>query len=174
MRGSRFSHSRPSPTKDMRCASEDQRAGFLWPGAVTFSSLSSRMMSAATTSFRSKLHLSGPLVSNLILPCSVARRWLALSSTLPLTMILARSFQPLHSLRPPPRCLRRPASGCSPTSRWALRLMLKTLTRTRMARHALSAHCSRMPLWPSTFSEFMRSLVTLISSAFSSSSVLVK
>jgi hypothetical protein len=31
-----------------------------------------------------------------------------------------------------------------------------------------------MPLWSSTFSEFMKSLVTLISSAFSSSSVMVK
>jgi hypothetical protein len=39
-----------------------------------------------------KLHLSGPLVSNLISPCSVARHLLAPSSTLPLTMILARSL----------------------------------------------------------------------------------
>jgi hypothetical protein len=37
-------------------------------------------------------------------------RLMAPSSTLPLTMTLARSLQPLHSLRPPPRCLRRPAS----------------------------------------------------------------
>ena len=101
-------------------------------------------------------------------------RLMAPSSTLPLTMTLARSLQPLHSLRPLPRCLRRPASGRSPTSRWALRLMPKTLTRTRMARHLRSARCSRMPHWPSTFSEFMRSLVTLISSASFSSSVMVK
>ena len=38
----------------------------------------------------------------------------------------------------------------------------------------LSVRFSRMPPWPSTFSEFMRSFVTLISSASSSSSVMVK
>ena len=171
MQGFRSSRSRLSRNKAMWCVSEGQQAGSLWPGGVTSSSLSSGMITAATTSFRSRLHPSGLLVSSQISPCSAALRLMAPSSTLPLTMTLARSLQPLHWLRPPPRCLRRPASVASLTSRWALRWIL---TRARMAQHLPSACCLKMPLWQSTFSKYMRSLVTSTSSASSSSSVTVK
>jgi hypothetical protein len=56
------------------------------------------------------------------------------------------SFQMLHALRPLLRCQQRAASVASLASRWALRLMLKTPTRTRIAQHLPSARCSRMPL----------------------------
>ena len=84
MRGFRSSRSRLSRNKAMWCVSEGQQAGSLWPGGAISSSLSSGMITAATMSFRSRLHPSGLLVSSQISPCSAALRLMAPSSTLPL------------------------------------------------------------------------------------------
>ena len=151
MRGLRFSHSRSSLLKGTWCVLGDQQAGSLWQDGVISSSLSSRMIAAATTSFPSSLHLFGLPVSSRISSCSDARRQMAPSSTLPLQMTLVRSLQLLSLLRPPPRSLRRAASVASLTSIRILRLMLKTLSlllqirsRLRMPQPLPFVRCSRV------------------------------
>ena len=74
MRGLRFSRSRSSLLKGTWCVLGDQQAGSLWQDGVISSSLSSRMIAAATTSFPSSLHLFGLPVSSRISSCSGVRR----------------------------------------------------------------------------------------------------